>query len=182
MTDAPQQPPSEQPPGEPGNPRRIWTAFAIGLGALVLAVILFILLRPDDSDDASATDTTPTGQTTTTVETTTEATTEVTTTVQTTTEQTTTTEPADEAVRVRIRVENAQPVGGVQDHEVDEGDEVLLIVTADVEDEVHLHGYDLPAAVAPGQPARIRFDANLVGEFEIELEERGVPIGNLVVS
>jgi hypothetical protein len=179
MTDAPQQPPSGQPPSEPGNPRRIWTAFAIGLGALVLAVILFILLRPDDSDETSATtDTTPTVQTTTTVETTTEATTEV----QTTTEQTTTTEPADEAVRVRIRVENAQPVGGVQDHEVDEGDEVLLIVTSDVADEVHLHGYDLPAAVAPGQPARIRFDANLVGEFEIELEERGVPIGNLVVS
>jgi hypothetical protein len=116
------------------------------------------------------------------VETTTESTTEVTTSVETTTEQVTTTAPADQPVRVRITVENAQPVGGVQDHEVAEGDEVLLVVTSDVADEVHLHGYDLPAAVAPGQPARIRFDANLVGEFEIELEERGVPIGNLVVS
>jgi nitrous oxide reductase len=86
-------------------------------------------------------------------------------------------------VRVRIRVDaNAQPVGGVQDHQVAEGDEVLLIVTSDVEDEVHLHGYDLAAAVAPGNPARIRFTADSVGEFEIELEERVVPIGNLVVS
>jgi hypothetical protein len=158
----------------------MWTAFAIGLGALVLAVILFILLRPDDSDDTSAT--TPTGETTTSVETTTEATTEVTTTVETTTEQTTTTEPADQAVRVRIRVEGGQPVGGAQDHDVDEGEEVVLIVTADVEDEVHLHGYDLAANVAPGNPARIRFTADSVGEFEIELEERVVPIGNLVVS
>jgi cytoskeletal protein RodZ len=180
MTDAPQQPPSEQPPSEPGSPRNLWLVVAVGLGVVVLAVILFILLRPDDSEPAA--DTSTPAQTTTTVETTTEATTEVTTTVQTTTEQTTTTEPADQAVRVRIRVENAQPVGGVQDHEVAEGDEVLLVVTSDVADEVHLHGYDLPAAVAPGQPARIRFDANLVGEFEIELEERGVPIGNLVVS
>jgi hypothetical protein len=160
----------------------MWTAFAIGLGALVLAVILFILLRPDDDEPATDTASTPVQ---TTVETTTEATTEVTTTVETTTETapTTTEPPPDQPVRVRIRVDaNAQPVGGVQDHQVAEGDEVLLIVTSDVEDEVHLHGYDLAAAVAPGNPARIRFTADSVGEFEIELEERVVPIGNLVVS
>ena len=59
---------------------------------------------------------------------------------------------------------------------------MLLIVRSDVADEVHLHGYDLAAEVAPGQPAQIRFRADDVGEFELELEERGVPIAELVVG
>jgi hypothetical protein len=149
---------------------------------VVLAVVLFFLLRPDDDDSDNTAATTPTVQTTTSVETTTEATTEVTTTTQTTTEQVTTTAPADQPQRVRINVVDGQPEGGVQDYDVDEGKEVILIVTADVEDEVHLHGYDLAADVAPGNPARITFTADDVGEFEIELEERVVPIGNLIVS
>ena len=119
---------------------------------------------------------------TTTVETTTEATTEATTTVETTTEEVTTTAPADQPQRIVVNVENAQPVGGVKQVPVEEGTQVVLIVHADVEDEVHLHGYDLSADVAPGQPARITFTADLVGEFEAELEQRAVPIVELVVS
>ena len=196
MSQAPQEPPSGspssdaptermsdgQPPDGSGGSRNLWTVLGVGAGVAVLAVVLFLLLRPDDDDGEPAADTTPTAQTTTTVETTTEATTESTTTVETTTEATTTTAPADQAQRILIVVENAEPVGGVQSYEVDEGERVVLVVRADVEDEVHLHGYDLPAAVAPDHPARIRFTANLVGEFEIELEERRVPIGELVVS
>jgi hypothetical protein len=185
MSEAPQTPPPEQPPtggpDEPGASRNLWTYLAVGAGVIVLAVVLFLVLRPDD-DGEEAANTTPTEQTTTSAETTTEATTEETTTVETTTEEVTTTEPADQPERIRIRVENAEPVGGVQRYEVDEGKEVVLIVTADVEDEVHLHGYDLTAEVAPGQTGRISFRADDVGEFEIELEERAVPIGELVVS
>jgi hypothetical protein len=180
MTDAPQQPPTGEPPGEPEGSRNVWVGVAVGLGALVLAVILFLVLRPDDDEPAAATSTP--AETTTTLETTTEATTEATTTVETTTEQVTTTVPDDRPQRVRIAVENGQPVGGVQDHEVDEGSDVVLIVTADVADEIHLHGYDLTANVAPGSPGRITFTADAVGEFEIELEERVLLIGNLVVS
>ena len=38
----------------------------------------------------------------------------------------------------------------------------------DAPDDIHLHGYDIEKKVAPGQPARFRFKANLEGEFEIE--------------
>jgi hypothetical protein len=188
MSQAPQQPPPpEQPPTGPpaggpppsgsGRSRNLWTAVGIGAGAVVLAVVLFLLLRPDD-DSENAAETTPAEQTTTSAETTTEATT----TEEATTEEATTTAPAEQPQRIRVVVENAEPVGGVQSYEVDEGEEVILIVTADVEDEVHLHGYDLAADVAPNHPARIRFTADDVGEFEFELEDRGVPIGELVVS
>ena len=57
-------------------------------------------------------------------------------------------------------VRNAQPVGGVKHVPIAQGEQVLLIVRSDVEDEVHLHGYDLAAEVAPGQPAQIRFRAD----------------------
>jgi hypothetical protein len=179
MSQAPQPPPTgppadDQPPSGSGGSRNLWTVLGVGGGVAVLAVVLFLLLRPDDDSENTA-DTTPTVQTTTSVETTTA-------TEQTTTEQATTTAPADQPQRVVIRVENAEPVGGVQEYDVEQGEQVILVVHADVEDEVHLHGYDLAAEVAPNQPARIRFRADDVGQFEIELEERTVPIGELVVS
>jgi heme/copper-type cytochrome/quinol oxidase subunit 2 len=59
---------------------------------------------------------------------------------------------------------------------------VRLTVGGDVSDEVHLHGYDLHADVAPGQDATIEFDATIPGVFEIELEDSGVLIGELQVA
>jgi hypothetical protein len=64
---------------------------------------------------------------------------------------------------------------------VKQGKQFVLIVSADVSDHVHLHGYDLMADVAPGRPARIRFKASIAGRFEIELENRGLLIGQLEV-
>jgi hypothetical protein len=58
----------------------------------------------------------------------------------------------------------------------------MLMVTSDVEDEVHVHGYDLVAEVAPDQPAHISFHADFAGEFEVELEESTVPIAELSVT
>ena len=186
MSEAPQTPPPEQPPtggpDEPGASRNLWTYLAVGAGVIVLAVVLFVVLRPDD-DGEEAANTTPTEQTTTTEETTTEATTEETTTVETTTEEaTTTTPPADQPERVNVRFENGEVVGGVVRADIQQGDRVILTVRADVEDEVHLHGYDLFANVAPGQAGRIRFRADDVGEFEAELESLGIPVAELTVN
>ena len=53
---------------------------------------------------------------------------------------------------------------------IEKGADVRLMVRADVEDEVHLHGYDIAAEVAPGHPARINFKAEDAGRFIAELE------------
>jgi len=174
MSQAPQTPPPGQPPDEAGRSRNLWTGLAVGAGAIILAVVLFLVLRPDDSDNAANTtsETEPT-----TLETTTEVTTE-----QTTTVETTTTTPADQPQRVTVRYENGEVVGGLVRADIEEGAEVVLVVHADVEDEVHLHGYDLTAEVAPGQRGRIAFTADEVGEFEVELENLGVPIAELTVE
>ncbi|MDQ4069417.1 MAG: hypothetical protein M3203_08105 [Actinomycetota bacterium] len=47
---------------------------------------------------------------------------------------------------------------------------VTIRVTSDVADEVHVHGYDRTAEVAPGRPAELTFVANIPGVFEVELE------------
>ena len=48
---------------------------------------------------------------------------------------------------------------------------VALVVTSDVADEVHFHGYDKSANVAKGGTVTILFTANLPGRFEVELEK-----------
>ena len=83
---------------------------------------------------------------------------------------------------LEVSVVAGKPDGGVQHLTVDKGDEVTVRVTSDgVEDEVHVHGYDLMQDVAPGAPAEITFKADIAGRFEIELEDAGTPIGELEV-
>jgi hypothetical protein len=185
MSQAPQEPPAgppDRPTPGPGGRRNPWAVGAVVGGVAVLAIVLFLVLRPDDDDDPP--DTTAAVQTATPETTTDEATTEEAATEDATTEEAPTTTEAGPPPphRVVVVVEGAQPVGGVKHVPIAQGEEVLLIVRSDVADEVHLHGYDLAAEVAPGVPARIRFRADDVGEFEVELEERAVPIVELVVS
>jgi hypothetical protein len=76
---------------------------------------------------------------------------------------------------------NPWAVGGVKHAQIDRGRQVLFVVRSDVSDHIHLHGYDLLADVAPGQPARIRFRATQPGVFDVELEDRVVLIAELEV-
>jgi heme/copper-type cytochrome/quinol oxidase subunit 2 len=65
---------------------------------------------------------------------------------------------------------------------VTQGATVVVRVTADISDEVHLHGYDLKTDVASSAPAEIRFTANIAGRFEIELENAKQTLGELIVQ
>lgn len=47
---------------------------------------------------------------------------------------------------------------------------VSLVVTSDVADEIHLHGYDKHVDVPKNGTATLTFTANLPGVFEVELE------------
>ena len=112
------------------------------------------------------------------------ASTETTTTTHTTTETNTTetTPPPAGPTEIRIVVVNGAPKGGIVREKVEKGDRVVLIVRSDVTDHVHLHGYDVMRDVAPGKPARLPFKATIPGRFEVELEDRGVPIADITVS
>jgi len=149
---------------------------ALIAASLGLLISLFFALRDDDEDSAAQTTTAQT----TTVQTTTEA-------PPTTSEQVTTEAPpptttqAPETVEINYVVVGGQPQGGIARDSVAQGRNVVITVTSDVAEEVHLHGYDLSADVAPGAPATIRFTADAPGRFEIELENSGVQIAELEV-
>jgi hypothetical protein len=153
---------------------------ALIAASLGLLVSLFIALNPDDDDEETATTvaTTTAAMTTEPEPTTTVATTAAGTT--TVPPPTTTAPPVPDVVTMRVTV-GANGVESVRRFSVRRGREVVLVVTSELADHVHLHGYDLMADVAPGAPGTIRFTADAPGRFEIELEERGLPIAELEV-
>ena len=138
----------------------------VAAGAIAVAVVLFFVFRPSDDNGEPTT--------TSTLTTTAETTTAATTTAPTTT--------APSRVRVAITVRNGSVIGGLRRATVKQGMRVELFVTADVADEVHLHGYDRSRDVAPGTPARLLFTATTAGRFEVELESRKLEIAEITVE
>ena len=65
--------------------------------------------------------------------------------------------------------------------EVDRGTEIQIVVSSDVSDEVHVHGYDYKADVDSTTKAVITFVADLPGIYEIELEDAGEVLFELEV-
>ncbi len=64
-------------------------------------------------------------------------------------------------------------VSGNTRQQVARGEAVRLVVTSDVADEVHVHGYDEKAAVPANGTVELSFTADIPGVFEVELEQRG---------
>lgn len=140
--------------------------------ALGLLLSLFLVLRPGDDDEAAPTAT---------VATTTAPATTTTAPATTETEPpgTTAPEPPD-VITIRISVPG-DTAPTVRRYSVKQGRQVELVVQSEIADEVHVHGYDLMADVAPGSPATIEFETTAPGRFEIELEEHKLPIAELEV-
>jgi FtsP/CotA-like multicopper oxidase with cupredoxin domain len=64
-----------------------------------------------------------------------------------------------------------------------QGDVVTMVVTADKEEEIHLHGYDIPFEVpSAGGKVSHTFKADKSGSFEIEIEETSTHLGQFDVN
>jgi len=70
-------------------------------------------------------------------------------------------------------------VDGIRNVTVAKGQRVVLVVTSDVPDEIHLHGYDLTRDIAAGETVRLPFNATIVGTVEVELESRDLPLARI---
>jgi hypothetical protein len=153
----------------------------VALIAAVLGLVVSVLVAACGSDDDEAAPATTAPAATATTEP------EVVTTAPATTTPATTApkpkpKPKPPAVQnIRIAVVGGRPQGGIHRPSVKQGRKVLLVVTSDVADEIHLHGYDFSADAGPGKTARIPFNATIPGRFEIELEQRGIQIAELEV-
>lgn len=83
--------------------------------------------------------------------------------------------------RVELGFADGKVAGGVQRLPIRLGSTVELVVTSDVADEVHLHGYDRKANVPAGGTVTISFVADVPGVFEVELENRKAQLAQLEV-
>lgn len=64
---------------------------------------------------------------------------------------------------------------------VAKGSPVRILVSSDVDDEVHVHGYDIEREVSAGQSTTIDFTADQTGVFEVETHESGLLLLQLQV-
>jgi hypothetical protein len=76
--------------------------------------------------------------------------------------------------RIEVTVAGGRVSGDTGRAPVAAGDAVTLVVSGNVADDIHLHGYDLTAPLVCGAPAELAFDAMLPGVFEVELHEAWV--------
>ena len=117
------------------------------LAATVVLVAGFLLLKPKDETSSTTTTAVATA----------------------TTATATATVPQDTNAET-IVIKNGEPVGGMAKLTYKQGSKVRLTVTTDgAETDVHIHGYDIEEATAPGSPAKFSFVAKDTGRFEVEL-------------
>ena len=136
--------------------------------AVVILVVAFLALRPS-SDDPETTADAPTATPTATATATPEANETETPTASATPRPTVDPGPlltGSEVVKLRY----------------DKGETVHFRVRSPVDEEVHVHGYDLKKDVKAGQTAAMVFKATIDGIFEIEFENSAKQIAELRVD
>lgn len=90
--------------------------------------------------------------------------------------------PQPDIKSFELEIKNRVLVAGPETLKVTEGDDVVIKITSDEDDEFHLHGYDRSVDLQKGQAAEVSFLANLTGRFVYELEKSQTEIGALEVS
>jgi hypothetical protein len=71
---------------------------------------------------------------------------------------------------------------GVKTLTFKEGEPIRFRVRSPVDEEVHVHGYDIAKDVAAGETVTISFKATITGIFEVELEHSAKQIAELKVE
>jgi len=61
------------------------------------------------------------------------------------------------------------------------GERLLVVVTSDTPDEVHVHGVDVSGPVGPGAPFQAEVMPTQTGSFEVELHESDALLFRLLV-
>jgi heme/copper-type cytochrome/quinol oxidase subunit 2 len=84
--------------------------------------------------------------------------------------------------KIVVSVKDGKVVPKAHRVKVAEGSQVQLLVSSDVDDEVHVHGYDIEKEVAAGQSVTIDFTANQTGVFEVETHESDLLLLQLQVQ
>lgn len=83
---------------------------------------------------------------------------------------------------IDVKVQSGKASGNTGRVTVALGTPVVLSVSSDVADEIHVHGYDRMAPVPAGATASVTFTANKPGVFDVELENSKLQLLQLQVG
>jgi len=90
-------------------------------------------------------------------------------------------EPADPEVP-QIEIRGGEPIGGVQEIEVTEGDELRVEIETDAADELHFHGFDVDLDIEPGKTNELVVEnADIGGIHELESHTTGALLAEISV-
>lgn len=87
----------------------------------------------------------------------------------------------DEVQAIEVEITDRQALTDRSRVDVAVGTVVRIEARADVDEEIHVHGYDLSAPVSPAEPAVLEFTADIPGVFEVEAEHSGLLLFQLRV-
>lgn len=73
-------------------------------------------------------------------------------------------------------------VSGQETVIINQGDEILLKITADENEELHVHAYDNSVELEKDKTAELKFSADKSGRFPFELEKSGTELGVIEVQ
>ncbi len=90
--------------------------------------------------------------------------------------------PAPTVRTVAVAYTGGEVTGTTGREEVPVGEQVVLRISSDVAEEVHVHGYDLEGAVPAGGSVDIPLTAGIPGVFEVELHDSGKVLFQLRVA
>lgn len=86
------------------------------------------------------------------------------------------------AVTVDITIAGGKVSPVAKTVRVGRGETVRVTAVSDVEESVHIHGYDRTLTLSPGRPAQVSFPADQSGVFEIETHDSGTLVAKLTVG
>lgn len=83
---------------------------------------------------------------------------------------------------ISVKVRGGKASGDTGRVAVPLGTPVVISVSSDVADEIHVHGYDRMVKVPAGSTGSVAFTANKPGTFDVELENAKVALLQLQVG
>ena len=87
----------------------------------------------------------------------------------------------EQAVEISVAVTDGKVEPEPRRVEVAKDSQVRLIVTSDVDDELHVHGYEVEAELEAGRPTTVELVADQTGIFEVETHETELELLQLEV-
>jgi hypothetical protein len=87
----------------------------------------------------------------------------------------------EQAVEISVAVTDGMVEPKPRRVEVARDSQVRLIVTSDVDDELHVHGYEVEAELEAGRPTTVELVADQTGIFEVETHETELELLQLEV-